>query len=203
MLSWPASCWLASKKLKPIIYMHRLGIHFGPPIFYPMKLLEIIKGDGVARPPRPELRSIALACLGVTLAIASLGWLTSRTNTPLVLGSFGATCVMVFGFPDAPFAQPRHVFCGHVLTTLIGLIFLHLTGPCWWGMGLATGTAIAAMMSLRIVHPPAGSNPIIIFLSQPAWSFLWFPTLSGVLIILALALIYNNLTRPARYPKYY
>ncbi len=70
-------------------------------------------------------------------------------------------------------------------------------------MGLATATAIAAMMSLRIVHPPAGSNPVIIFLTKPAWSFLWFPTLAGVAIILALALVYNNLTRTARYPKYY
>ena len=70
-------------------------------------------------------------------------------------------------------------------------------------MGLATGTAIAAMMSLRIVHPPAGSNPVIIFLTSPSWSFLWFPTLAGALVIVALALIYNNLTRPARYPKYY
>lgn len=168
-----------------------------------MKLFEKMKGDGATRPPRPEPRSIALTCLGVTLAIASLGWLTSRANTPLLLGSFGATCVMVFGFPDAPFSQPRHVLCGHVLTALIGLIFLHLTGPCWWGMGLATGTAIAAMMSLRIVHPPAGSNPLIIFLTKPAWSFLLFPTLAGVAIILALALVYNNLTRTARYPKYY
>lgn len=168
-----------------------------------MKLLEKMKGDGATRPPRPELRSIAFAWLGGSLAIALLGWLTSRANTPLVLGSFGATCVMVFGFPDAPFSQPRNVLCGHVLTALIGLIFLHLTGPCWWGMGLATGTAIASMMTLRIVHPPAGSNPVIIFLTKPAWSFLWFPTLSGALIILTLALIYNNLTRPARYPKYY
>ena len=168
-----------------------------------MKLLEKIKGDGATRPPRPELRGIAFAWLGGSLAIALLGWLTSRANTPLVLGSFGATCVMVFGFPDAPFSQPRHVLCGHVLTALIGLIFLNLTGPCWWGMGLATGTAIAAMMSLRIVHPPAGSNPVIIFLTSPSWSFLWFPTLAGALVIVALALIYNNLTRPARYPKYY
>ena len=71
-----------------------------------MKLLEKIKGDGATRPPRPELRGIAFAWLGGSLAIALLGWLTSRANTPLVLGSFGATCVMVFGFPDAPFPNP-------------------------------------------------------------------------------------------------
>lgn len=168
-----------------------------------MKLLEKMKGDEAARPPRPEWRVIALATLGASLAIALLGWLTSRTQTPLLLGSFGATCVLVFGFPDAPFSQPRHVLCGHLLTALIGLIFLHLTGPCWWGMGLATGTAIAAMMCLRVVHPPAGGNPIVIFMTSPTWSFLWFPTLIGALVIVALALVYNNLTRAARYPKYY
>lgn len=168
-----------------------------------MNLLEKIKGDGAERPPRLKWREIALAWLGASVAISLLGWLTARSHTPLILGSFGATCVMVFGFPDAPFSQPRHVLCGHVLTALIGLIFLHVSGPCWWGMGLATGTAIATMMTLRVVHPPAGSNPIIIFLSQPSWSFLWFPTLSGVALIIALALIYNNLARPTRYPKYY
>lgn len=168
-----------------------------------MKLFEKMKGDGWERPPRMALRAIALAALGGSLAITLIGWLASRTATPLVLGSFGATCVLVFGFPDAPFAQPRHVLGGYFVSTLIGLIFLHFTGPCWWGMGLATGTAIAAMMCLRIVHPPAAGNPIVIFMTSPAWSFLWFPTLSGALIIVALALVYNNLTRAARYPKYY
>lgn len=149
------------------------------------------------------MRSIALAWLGGCLAIGLLGWLAMSTQSLLVLGSFGATCVLAFGFPDVPFSQPRHIVGGHFISSLIGLAFLQITGPCWWGMALAAGTAIAVMMATRTVHPPAGSNPVIIFLAQPAWSFLFFPTLIGALIVLAVALLYNNLTRAARYPKYW
>jgi len=109
----------------------------------------------------------------------------------------------VFGYPDVPFSQPRNVICGHFLSSLIGVIFLIVCGPHWWAAGLATGTAIAVMMLTRTVHPPAGSNPVIVFLTQPSWSFLLYPTLAGALIIAALALFYNNLTRPSSYPKYW
>ena len=68
---------------------------------------------------------------------------------------------------------------------------------------VANGAAIALMMLTRTVHPPAGSNPVIVFLAQPAWSFLLFPTLMGALVIIAVALFYNNATRSARYPKYW
>ena len=83
------------------------------------------------------------------------------------------------------------------------MTFLQLTGPCWWGMALAAGTAIALMMATRTVHPPAGSNPVIVYLTHPAWSFLLFPTLCGALLVLLVALFYNNLTRSERYPKYW
>lgn len=168
-----------------------------------MNFLHKFRGDGADRPPRPATRAIALGWLGGCLAIGLVAWLSHRTQTALVLGSFGATCVLVFGFPDVPFSQPRHVVCGHFLSSLIGLTFLQLTGPCWWGMALAVGTAIAAMMATRTVHPPAGSNPVIVFLMKPAWSFLLYPTLAGSLVVLVVALIFTNLSRPTRYPKYW
>ena len=121
----------------------------------------------------------------------------------LILGSFGASCVLVFGFPDVPFSQPRNVVVGHFLSSLIGLVFLQWAGPHWWAMALAVGTAIAVMMWTRTVHPPAGSNPVIIFLAQPTWDFLWFPTLTGAVVLVMVALLYNNLTRPGRYPQYW
>jgi CBS-domain-containing membrane protein len=82
-------------------------------------------------------------------------------------------------------------------------VFLAAFGPHWWSVALSVGTAIALMMLTRTVHPPAGSNPVIVFLTQPSWSFLLFPTLVGTLILVAVALIYNNATRDARYPKYW
>ena len=123
------------------------------------------KGDRAPLPALPPLRSVALAWLGGVLAIATVGKLAGLLSMPLMLGSFGASCVLVFGYPDVPFSQPRNVVFGHFLSSLIGLAFLTVCGPQWWAMGLATGTAIAVMMLTRNVHPPAGSNPVIVFLS--------------------------------------
>jgi CBS-domain-containing membrane protein len=168
-----------------------------------MTLLKKIRGDGDPLPPRPSLKSSALAWLGGFIAIAAVAILSDQLAIALVLGSFGASCVLVFGFPDVPFAQPRNVILGHFLSSLIGLVFLTAFGPHWWSVAPAVGTAIAVMMLTRTVHPPAGSNPVIVFLMQPGWSFLLFPTLAGALIVVAVALIYNNVTRDAAYPKYW
>jgi len=111
--------------------------------------------------------------------------------------------VLVFGFADVPFSQPRNVVFGHVLSSLVGLVCLTAFGPHWWAAGLAVALAIMGMMALRCVHPPAGSNPVIVFLTAPGWGFLLTPTLTGALLLVAVALVYNNLARVGRYPKYW
>ena len=120
-----------------------------------------------------------------------------------MLGSFGASCVLIFGFPDVPFSQPRNVIGGHFLSSLIGLLCLTLFGATWWSVSIAVGTSIAMMMLTRTTHPPAGSNPVIIYLLKPAWSFLLFPTLFGAIILVFIAVIYNNLANDGKYPKYW
>lgn len=166
-------------------------------------ILHKLKGEGAALPAMPAPASIVLASLGGMAAIAAVAGLGEQLSLSLILGSFGASCVLVFGFPDSPFSQPRNVVAGHGLSTLIGLLVLHLCGAHWWALALAVGLAIAAMMASRTVHPPAGSNPVIVFLLQPGWNFLWFPTLSGALLLVAVALLYNNLTRRKNYPQYW
>lgn len=160
-------------------------------------------GDQAALPPKPSNQAIFLAWLGGVIAIAAIAGLFEGTAIPLILGSFGASCVLVFGFPDVPFSQPRNVVFGHFLSSLSGLVFLALLGPHWWSVALAVGTAIALMMLTRTVHPPAGSNPVIIYLLQPGWGFLLAPTLLGAVVLVLVTLLYNNATREARYPKYW
>jgi CBS-domain-containing membrane protein len=168
-----------------------------------MKLLHKFRGDSTALPPRPPNKAVALAFWGGFVAIAVIALLAHSLHVALMLGSFGASCVLVFGFPDVPFSQPRNVVLGHGLSTLIGLLFVHLCGPQWWSVALAVGSAIAVMMLTRTVHPPAGSNPVIVFLMVPGWSFLVFPTLAGAVVLVLVALFYHNLTRQARWPKYW
>jgi CBS-domain-containing membrane protein len=168
-----------------------------------MSFLNKLKGDGAPLPPPPSTKAVALAWVGGFLAIATVAALTDFLSVALVLGSFGASCILVFGYPDAAFSQPRNVVAGHVTSSLVGLAFLSIFGAHWWAVALAVATAFALMMFTRIVHPPAGSNPVIVFLTQPAWSFLLFPTLGGALVLVAVALLYNNATRDAKYPKYW
>lgn len=168
-----------------------------------MSFLEKLKGDGAPLPPQPTTKAVALAWLGSFLAIAAAAALTDFLSVALVLGSFGASCVLVFGYPDVAFSQPRNVVAGHVISSLVGLVCLVAFGPHWWAVALAVGTAIALMMLTRTVHPPAGSNPVIVFLAQPTWGFLLFPTLVGAMMLVAVALVYNNVTRDAKYPKYW
>jgi CBS-domain-containing membrane protein len=158
---------------------------------------------GAACPPRASIRHIAISWLGGCLAIGVVAYMAIMTNTTLMLGSFGATCVLVFGFPESPFSQPRNVIAGHFLSSLVGLLFLTLLGAHWWSVALAAGTAIALMQLTRTVHPPAGSNPVIVMLTAPAWNFLLTPTLIGAMILVVVAVIFNNFIKERTYPKYW
>ena len=85
---------------------------------------------------------------------------------------------------------------------------MSLFGVHWWSMATAVGTAIALMLLLRVPHPPAGSNPVIVMLGGVSWQFLWTPTLLGSIVLVIVALIYNNSTSgndsgARRYPTYW
>jgi CBS-domain-containing membrane protein len=167
------------------------------------KELKVLRSAGGSRPAHLGLRVILLGGLGGFLGIGALALLGGSLGVMLLLGSFGASCVLLFGYPEAPFAQPMNVVGGHVICALIGLAALHALGDHPWVLALAVGTSIAAMMATRTVHPPAGSNPVIVFLSHPGWSFLIFPVLSGALILVLIALLYNNAVRKGTYPHYW
>lgn len=158
---------------------------------------------GAALPPRANLRQVGIAWLGGCLAIGIIAYLANISHTALVLGSFGASCVLVFGFPESPFSQPRNVIAGHFISSLVGLAFLAAFGTVWWSVALAAGTAIACMLLTRTVHPPAGSNPVIVMLTMPTWDFLLTPTLIGAVLLVLVAVIFNNLPKERAYPKYW
>lgn len=155
-----------------------------------------------APPPRPASTHILRAGLGCALALGLLSWLSGVSGQGLMVGSFGASCVMIFAFPDLPFSQPRNVLFGHLLSALAGLAALHSLGDGSLGLAVAGAASVALMLGFRCVHPPAGSNPVIIFLAHPGWSFLVTPVLAGVVVLLGLGYLCNNLGR-RRYPLYW
>lgn len=156
----------------------------------------------VSRAPSYTLRHALLACAGVFTIIGVLAFGTFNLGTMLLLGSFGSSAVMVFTFPDIHFSQPRSVIGGHVICTAVGLAALAVFGPAWWALAGAAAVALALMMLTRTVHPPAGSNPLIVFLVAPQWGFLLFPTLSGAVVMVLVALVYHRACKRA-YPAYW
>lgn len=159
-------------------------------------------GRGKAPSAAPAVQ-VVLAWLGGFFAIATVSYMADAAHAPLLLGSFGASCVLLFGFPESPFSQPRNVIGGHFLSSLTGLVAITLLGATWWSTGLALATAISVMQLTRTVHPPAGSNPVIIMLAHAGWPFLLRPTLFGVLILQTAALLYHSLIKGRLYPTYW
>lgn len=153
--------------------------------------------------PKSNLREIIFSFVGSFIAILIIGYLTKTYNNLLIMGSFGASCVLLFTFPKSPFSQPRNIILGHFISSLVGLFFLHFIGNDYISMAFALATAISLMMATRTVHPPAGSNPLIIFLLGASWDYLIFPTLIGAVILVVVGLFYNNLHKNRNYPQYW
>jgi len=132
----------------------------------------------------------AMAAIGIAAAIICVAWLGAAAKTPLVLGSFGSSCVLLFAYPRSPFCRPRNFIGGHMVSSAVGLACLHLGGPEYWMMGVAVAASFVAMHFTGTIHPPAGGNPVIAFSTNADWSFLWFPTLAGTLIVQAVVFVH-------------
>lgn len=169
-----------------------------------MNLLTKMRGDGANPPPRSSLSAILATVLATIVVIGGLTYLSTESGVLLLLGSFAASALIVFAYPDSPFAQPRNVLLGHLIGSACGLVCAGLLPGHWWASALAIGVAVGLMKLARSVHPPACSNPLVVFaLSQAGWTFLLFPTLAGASLIVLIALFYHNLRREARWPKYW
>lgn len=153
-------------------------------------------------PPRQSLRTGAIACLGIFAGISVLAYGSFDLGVLLALGSFGSTSVLLFLFPENHFSQPRSILGGHFISTAAGLLAMLVFGKTWWALGLAVAGATAVMMVTRTVHPPAGSNPIIVFLALPGWDFLLFPTLFGAIALVASGWAYHRSCQ-RNYPLYW
>jgi len=147
-----------------------------------------------------------LAGIGAGVTIGILGYITyesilSDTNYGLwLLASFGSTVVVVFGYPSNTFSQPKNVFFGHLVTALVGIIFVTFLQVNFITIGLAVGTGVILMMFLDIIHPPAGGNPIIVMIGGVSFQFLIFPVMVGAITIIIGGIIYNSLILKRKYP---
>ena len=95
----------------------------------------------------------------------------------------------------------RNVFFGHLVTALVGIIFVNLIPlPIFINIAIAVGTGIFFMILLNVVHPPAGGNPVIVIIGSVSYDYLFFPIISGCFIIILLAIIINKFLLKKKYP---
>ena len=148
------------------------------------------------------LKKAIIAGIFSTFTIGVLTVLTYKSALGLfIAGSFGSSMVLLFGFPESPFAQPRNVFFGHLVTALVGIIFVNLIPlPIYINLPLAVGMGIFFMILLNVVHPPAGGNPVMVIIGSVSYDYLLFPIISGCFIIILLAIIINKFLLKKNYP---
>ena len=127
-----------------------------------------------------------------TFTIGVLALLTYKSTLGyFIAASFGSSMVLLFGFPESPFAQPKNVFFGHLLTAVVGVIFVHLIPlPIYMNIALGVGVGVCLMILFNVVHPPAGGNPIIVIIGSASYDYLINPIIFGSIIILLLSLIH-------------
>ena len=152
---------------------------------------------------KPILQKALIAGFFSAFTIGVLTVLTYKSTLGyFIAGSFGSSMVLLFGFPESPFAQPKNVFFGHLVTAIVGLLFLHFVPlPIFLTIPLAVGFGVGLMILLNVTHPPAGGNPIIVIIGSVSFDYLLSPVISGAVIIIIFAIIINKFILKKSYPS--
>lgn len=144
------------------------------------------------------------------MGIGLIAWLQSnvltRDENIFLIGSFGASCVLIYGAIQSPLAQPRNLIGGHVISAIIGVtIYKFLPDIVWITAPLAVASSIVIMQVTKTLHPPGGATALIAIIGTPkikdlGYIYVLSPVLTGCLLLLIVALIFNNLTPNRHYP---
>ena len=153
-----------------------------------------------------EKKLIIQSILAGIFSIITIGFLTVLTYKTsygiFLIASFGSTMVLLYGYPESPFAQPKNIILGHFLTALIGIVFLNFVPlPIFLNIPLAVGFGVMFMILLKVTHPPAGGNPIIVIIGSVSYDYLINPIILGALIVILFGVVLNRFVLRKKYPK--
>jgi CBS-domain-containing membrane protein len=174
--------------------------------------LSKMKG-GAKGPPGVGLVEVIWSWVGSVIGIGLCGYLSSRYFEPrdltLIIGSFGASAVLVYAAIKSPLAQPRNLIGGHIISGLIGVGCYQLFGETLWlAAALGVSLAIVAMLITKTLHPPGGATALIAVIGGDkihnlGFLYAFLPAGAGAFILLIIALLVNNLSKNRRYPEYW
>ncbi len=146
------------------------------------------------------------AFVGIGLIALLQSLMITKYENVFLIGSFGASCVLVYGVIQSPLAQPRNLIGGHVVSALIGVtIYKIMPDIIWLTAPLAVSLSIVLMQITKTLHPPGGATALIAVIGSAkikalGYMYVLFPVLSGCIILLIVALVVNNMTSYRKYP---
>ncbi|VAX22911.1 hypothetical protein MNBD_NITROSPINAE03-868 [hydrothermal vent metagenome] len=167
------------------------------------KYVSKFKGQGAVAPPREKKTHIFYSWVGSAAGIMAVSAIAFKYSVPMVIGSFGASAVLIYAATDSPLSQPRNLIGGHVVSAIVAVLIFQTMGKSDFTLALAVSFAIVAMLATKTLHPPGGATALIAVDSQQGFMFVLMPVLAGVLIMLLIALVVNNLSGERAYPKYW
>ncbi len=164
-------------------------------------------------PPRAGWGEIIWSWVGAFLGIGLVALINERyveaTDLVLLIGSYGASAVLIYGAIKSPLAQPRNLVGGHLISAVVGVTVYKLLYPYPWLAGaVAVATSIAVMHATKTLHPPGGATALIFVTGSPkihnlGYLYVLMPVGAGALLLLLVALLVNNLSRRRRYPEFW
>ena len=139
--------------------------------------------------------------LSAAIVIGVLAFLTLRTSAGIwLMFSFGATVFIVFVLYNLETAQPKNIFFGHLVSILVGIIFNEVMGFSFYSLGLSVGVSITLMVYLKVMHPPAASNPLVALFMDLSYDFILFPVIIGTITIILMSILINRIMLKRKYP---
>jgi len=152
---------------------------------------------------KENLQKSIYATIFSIITIGVLTLLTYKTSYGVFLiASFGSSMVILYGYPESPFAQPKNIFFGHLLTALVGVFCLYLLPlPNYILIPIAVGLGVGLMILFNVTHPPAGANPIIVVVGSVSLDYIISPIILGSIIILIFGTILNRFILRKNYPS--
>ena len=148
--------------------------------------------------------------LGAFVGIGLIGFCQSfiltKDENIFLIGSFGASSVLIYGAIQSPLSQPRNLIGGHLISAFIGVAVYRICPDIiWLTAPLAVALSIVLMQITKTLHPPGGATALIAIIGSEkikslGFIYIFSPVLTDALILLAVALIFNNITSLRKYP---
>ncbi|MEE8329681.1 MAG: HPP family protein [Thermodesulfovibrionia bacterium] len=178
----------------------------------PLNYFKKMKGTSKS-PPAVSIPEIVWSWIGAFLGITAVAYINYNrledSDMVMIIGSFGASAVLLYGAIRSPLAQPRNLMGGHIFSAIIGVTCYQLLHPhMWLAASVAVATAIAFMHATKTLHPPGGATALIAVIGSEkihnlGYLYVLIPVGLGAAIMLIVALLVNNIPKNRRYPEFW